>query len=194
MDKHTLVDAVLSENGFVFGGYVRDMLTGATPRDIDCYVPPENFMSLISRLMVLGSVTLTRKPDTYGGVGTVMVALEGVDIPLEVTDQEVHVAIPCDFTVNMLILNKKGIGVSPALENRIPLQRILRDLERRECWGEFWAPRSESHRDFLVKYAKVRTQKMLDKGYKLTRPIEVDNVRTRDEYQDLDAYGFYTND
>jgi len=62
-----IVKAVFGANGHVFGGYVRDMMCGKTPKDVDCFIPAnkkDSFWASLLRFFPEGFSVV--KAEEYG--------------------------------------------------------------------------------------------------------------------------------
>jgi hypothetical protein len=143
-----IIKIVFACNGFVFGGYVRDMLYGCSPKDIDCYIPPDQhnafWMALLNRFK---SFTVERV-DSYGRlVGDapffshqmflqrLVVVLfdlrKGMPehVHVDVVDSPNPDLVP-DFDVNMLKMDRNGIGV---MNNRVNILTVLANIRSKQA-------------------------------------------------------------
>lgn len=110
---------LICKNGYIFGGYVRDLLCGDSPSDIDCVIRSEKQFLCFEQELV----------NTFGPFTTIRVGgyedLDGYDLNLRrllVGEKSIQVDVIdrqpfLDFDVNSLMLSKNGIFVSYCHQN-----------------------------------------------------------------------------
>lgn len=145
-----IIKIVFACNGFVFGGYVRDMLYGCSPKDIDCYIPPDqNTWFWLALLNHFKSFTVERI-DSYCGeapdfshhmfLQRLVVlpptppvwqydSLCAERIQIDVVDSPNPDLVP-DFDVNMLKMDRNGIEV---MNNRADILTVLKNIRSKQA-------------------------------------------------------------
>lgn len=152
---HAVAHTILSANFTIFGGYVRDMIAGDTPVDIDvlCDTEDEHDRILLKLIKAGYSVVSNKEASeidlTYAGSITVhKYLIDGVKV-------DIVIGIPdLDFVVNILNLRVNEIGVTRI--TRVNILQVIQNIKNRDAgpcltqWG-----------------TDKRIQKMLNKGYKV---------------------------
>lgn len=157
-----ILEVIFGVHGHVFGGYVRDMIWGSHPHDIDCYIPPEAKMEFLRGLVKISSGGVIIKEmnnysDHYYEVHSFMRLLvrdayQCRDIQVDVCGDPLFCP---DFDVNMLKLGRHGIScfdLSYRLGYSVDLPKIFEHIKQRQA------------QPFVTAKA-WRRQKMLDKGW-----------------------------
>jgi hypothetical protein len=112
--QSSIVNVILNNGGAVFGGFVRDLIAGVTPNDIDCFLPKNKILNVLTELSVIGTF------HSYGAL-TIDYSSEGLGSRWELVDKD-HVSVMIDIVisgskhlpdcdVNRLTLTNSGIRV-----------------------------------------------------------------------------------
>lgn len=132
-----IVDFILENNGFVFGGFVRDLVRDVSPNDIDCCLSYNNLINLISILTgELGYVKLLNfnsyfKFEYYGySLTRMLVPINETEFQIDVVDNPL---IKPDFDVNMLVLDRSGIKVNYSYHHNLELSDIFSNIYNKRC-------------------------------------------------------------
>lgn len=157
----TLIKLIFAVNGYVFGGYVRDMVDGSTPKDIDCFVPQGYIMGLWRMIMghfPNGFTVVKMKQydiDYYGTADFVrMLIHHHSTIQLDITSDPLFAP---DFDVNMLKLTQHGISLlSDCPDNclNLSLGGVLGNIRDRKAYA-------------LQGCSDARRKKMISKGWEI---------------------------
>jgi hypothetical protein len=161
MSYEKIVELVFECGGFVFGGYVRDMLSGAkNGNDIDvCFNNTSSMNEFIAKLAMTCSVkpceTETEVTDVlaskYGGK---VVKLEyAADQWWERIDILVGSIVQPDFDVNMLMYNRNGISLAP-WSGSLNIWKVISNIKNLKCEP--------------LKASTKRRDKMREKGWTIT--------------------------
>src|SRR5271157_2242937 len=157
--ENVIIGNVLSGGGFVFGGYVRDLFSGDTYRDIDVCFPDEGsvlmFIGNMSRFFSV-KMEIAEEGEKYYGTRVFKMQLTDKNGREYKVDCVVG-PVPwknLDFWVNALVLDKTGIHKAD----------IPHGPSFNEIIGMCKAKKLDRH-PFCVK--KDRLKKMEERGYLL---------------------------
>ena len=157
-----VVKIVLGLGGFVFGGYVRDLIANETPRDIDCHISTFKIMEFLRQLVEdFDEVTIV-KMEKYGEEyytnDFLRLIVSDGDNKIQVDVTGAPLASP-DFDVNMLKMDYAGISLMASMLFREPLsvESILSNISRRRA-----VP--------LPTVTRRRIRKMEQKGWSVSFP------------------------
>lgn len=149
----------------VFGGYIRDVIAGVSPNDIDCCVEQDRLQVLKDDLILLG-YTITQDEGIYVGTHDNLPPLEIIVAESDVTAKEYYLGpatIP-DYSVNMLAYGRD-------YENNLfglyvwtcdaTVDSVIKNIRLRICYKH---PDNTSEYE---EYMKPREAKILSKGYQI---------------------------
>jgi hypothetical protein len=135
-----IIQAVFMCYGYVFGGYVRDILSEQTPRDIDCVIP--NSERMFWKLLLqhfqggLSIVKMNDYPDpapycyVTRNFHRIIVHDRYRDIQVDVCSASV---LKPDFDVNMLKMERDKISVMREAPTGLQLPAILRNIALKQA-------------------------------------------------------------
>lgn len=136
-----IIEVIFACQGFVFGGYVRDMLSGDVPNDIDCCIP--NYAREVfwkDLLNHFGSFTVTKMQDyknlakDFYGYNTLnKMSLQRIivrDIQVDIVDHAAFMPNCPDCDVNMLKLTKTGIEL---MDRSLNLASVLKNIRMHQA-------------------------------------------------------------
>ena len=161
-----VLSAIFTQNGIVFGGFVRDMLAGEKPKDID--VETIDPMKMVIHLTTLGKVEVTGSSG-YGGHG-IQVSLtcfsDGEEFLLDINKDKIKHRP--DVDVNRLIMDANSIHLSYDGMNHFYMHEVLEHIQNRSFYTEYGC-------------SQRRIKHMLDKGWTHLNfpnpPIEVNPIQ-----------------
>ena len=124
-----VINICLENSCSIFGGYIRDIIAGIQPRDIDVLVPTKNFYKLIKQLTNLGYYIEDCLDDIYAPtiISCEHITLKQLD--LHICDEEPNDSLNYSWLVPNIDINVLALGSGISLGKQIVLYNwsIARD-------------------------------------------------------------------
>lgn len=166
MDIHDVAELILKLQGTIFGGYVRDLISKETPRDIDVLCNTyEDFKGLLMTIIQVGVKVTIQQTDTSDGIRTQIYGekcivyfaeIEGVKVDFVVRKQAKFLP---DANVNRMKMSVDGIELMNEESGTPPdVWLLIKDIRERVYRPE-------------PGMSKVRMEKMRLLGYSI-RPAK----------------------
>ena len=161
---HILAKKFLDSGHIIFGGYVRDMIAGDTPVDLNICYCNTGLERLLRDFSKNFEITITGQDYKYAAnnKGGVFALKTKFKFPMtgEVVKVDLigSISILPDYSVNHLKLSKDSVSSF----GKFTIIDVFKHINNRELHGD---PGAKGFRDGNI--PEHRTEKMLAKGYKL---------------------------
>jgi hypothetical protein len=193
-------------NGFIFGGYVRDLISGSEYNDFDICIENiesnvENLKNFVSLLKWTGNLENISSNNDNNDINYKNIINDILKVELNIVnignikiDFAIGMQPRCDFTVNNLMLNKDGVITTRTIplyinDNCKLVLKCITDISNKELV----VMSDEKNNSVSYLHLLLRFSKMIDKGYiykgnkldkKCSDIIELNNKsRNKTEYK-----------
>jgi hypothetical protein len=142
---HQLANLLLLNGWSIFGGYVRDLLAGDKPNDLDIFASQASLVNLLSLVVRSGYHVVNLDQSTYGPRGWKVivkapngeqVSLDGEQVSLDIVNP--GTAHGPDVDVNRLVLSADGIRVMGG--KQYDFSTILLHIKEKRYVSEIMCP------------------------------------------------------